>query len=478
MKSSQPTIENQDANPDTPKAALKAIAASTGSTLRSLLVLAPQNDPFNAGSETDVRAAQWFADIFRRYEFPSGTHVRRIHYFLVTLKEDVIRHDGKLYQNTDQCWNYIGNAAKKARHLGLVDPGDFVDRRNPEPSEYAADPRLAPEPRWEVDTDELYFSLPTIRTDLPVYLDLPEISVSGYDYDPGDQTYQLELWIEKSGENAILLPLCEEYGVNFRPGLGFQSITTAVRALNRCIEVAELGRPTRIFYISDFDPAGDCMPVAIARQFQFWLWKSGHNADVKLTPLALTKEQVQAYQLPRKPIKESDLRKANFEDRHGEGAVELDALEAIHPGELAIIVEEAFEQYRDLDLRDELDEADREADGEATAAWDDATADIREEIEALKSDAEVVAEEFRPRLEELDEEFQAAMAPFQKRMEELEERAREVIAEATYGLVVMLPPRPEPEIPPVDESAWLYDSTRGYGDQLEHFRIHQTGGAA
>ncbi len=78
--------------------------------------------------------------------------------------------------------------------------------------------------------------------------------------------------------------------------------------MNRCIEVAELGRPTRIFYISDFDPAGDCMPVAIARQFQFWLWKSGHNVDVKLTPLALTKEQVQKYQLPRKPIKESDLR--------------------------------------------------------------------------------------------------------------------------------------------------------------------------
>jgi hypothetical protein len=48
-----------------------------------------------------------------------------------------------------------------------------------------------------------------------------------------------------------------------------------------------------------------------------------------LTPLALTLAQVQQYRLPRIPIKESDRRKPGFEDTYGEGAVELDALEAL-----------------------------------------------------------------------------------------------------------------------------------------------------
>jgi hypothetical protein len=88
------------------------------------------------------------------------------------------------------------------------------------------------------------------------------------------------------------------------------------------------GKPTRIFYSGDFDPAGDSMPVAVARQIEFWLQDYAPGADIKLTPLALTRDQVITYQLPRIPIKESDARKAGFEERYGAGAVELDALEA------------------------------------------------------------------------------------------------------------------------------------------------------
>ena len=41
--------------------------------------------------------------------------------------------------------------------------------------------------------------------------------------------------------------------------------------------------------------------------------------------------------------KESDKGKARFEAQHGAGAVELDALEALHPGELRRIVEAAID---------------------------------------------------------------------------------------------------------------------------------------
>jgi hypothetical protein len=50
--------------------------------------------------------------------------------------------------------------------------------------------------------------------------------------------------------------------------------------------------------------------------------------------------------LPRIPIKETEKRSEAFEQRHGEGATELDALEALHPGVLARILEQEIGRYR------------------------------------------------------------------------------------------------------------------------------------
>ena len=75
----------------------------------------------------------------------------------------------------------------------------------------------------------------------------------------------------------------------------------------------------------------------------------------------LTAEQAQEYALPRTPIKSTDKRKAGFERLHDIGATELDALEALHPGELRNILVEAIEPYRDQDIEQELEDAGSEA---------------------------------------------------------------------------------------------------------------------
>jgi hypothetical protein len=90
------------------------------------------------------------------------------------------------------------------------------------------------------------------------------------------------------------------------------------------------------------------MPVAVARQMEFWRQDDAPGADIKLTPLALTRDQVITYQLPRLPIKESDVRQAGFEERYGAGAVEWEALEALYPGVLADLVRDAIAPYRDM----------------------------------------------------------------------------------------------------------------------------------
>src|SRR5262249_32622478 len=155
----------------------------------------------------------------------------------------------KPYENTDACWHLLSDAGKLARYLGLVAPDAFVDQRNPDPHVFAQ-PASGVAVGWSVG--ELpSWSLPAIRADLADCLDL-ELSdcyVEGYDHSLGDQPYLLELWIEKTTQNDVLVPLCRHHGINLVTAAGFLSITAAVNLLKR---IAETGKPARVFYISDF----------------------------------------------------------------------------------------------------------------------------------------------------------------------------------------------------------------------------------
>ena len=129
------------------------------------------------------------------------------------------------------------------------------------------------------------------------------------------------------------------------------------------------GRPVRILYISDFDPAGQSMPVAVARKIEWLIHQQtddgGDEVDMQLRPIVLSHDQCVEYRLPRTPIKDSEQRGPRFEARFGEGATELDALEALHPGELRRIVEDEVLRYWDADLEDRWDEAMAETDARA-----------------------------------------------------------------------------------------------------------------
>jgi hypothetical protein len=439
--------------------AIKALAAETGRTTQDLLVLAHGNDPFYIAQPYQRRDAEWFVDIWRQFGFGNGIHVRRIHYRLVSQKEPVLFRNGARYINTDKCWTFLENASKYARCLRLVDPADFVDRRNPEPRIFAgsrAEPFpgvIGPDCKWE---------LPCISVDFETRLDLPSPLIDGYDYTLSDQRYHLAVWIEKSTMNDILEPICERYGIDLVTGVGFQSITSVIRLLHRA---ASHAKPVRIFYISDHDPAGDQMPVAIARQVEFWRLDYAPDVEIKLQPLALTKAQVTAYGLPRIPIKDKDKRKANFEDRHGEGACELDALEALHPGELGRIVREAIAPYFDRGLSASLYEAESEADDIVNDEWEILTQPEADELAEIRLDAEKITAAFEKRATILSEDFDREIAPLQRRLDGV----RHAMQQKSDDFDPELPERPEPAITDADESAWLFDSSRSYLDQLGYY---------
>jgi len=258
-------------------------------------------------------------------------------------REDILKPNGGPYQNTQNDWNYLVQAAKFARYLGLVPIDNFVDRRNPEPHINASY-----HPHRNIDEILSGFDPERIAE---------EIVNRIHPYNPQRVlAYHLEIWAEKSTQNDVILPMAKNYKANVVTGLGELSIT-AVNQLTHRIQQAK--KPVRVFYISDFDPAGETMPISVSRKIEYFVHSASNLKDIKLKPLMLTKRQCVDYQLPRTPIKESDRRKSGFEERHGEGATELDALEALHPGEMGNILQEAIGPYVDVDSYNLLIEENR-----------------------------------------------------------------------------------------------------------------------
>lgn len=537
----------------------KATAAELGlPNVRELLVLAPGNDPFYKGTPADRRDGEWFADLWERFGYTHGIHLRRAHYQVLSTGSQT--SNGLPYENTEGCWAALCKAAAAARILGLVDPESFVDRRNPEPvvNRWPRDEPAEPgwswswepwRPDWElprVDPPELTsdgrwllpfvppWELPSVGSWEPPYWsglqpppERPGGNVSGYDYSADDQPVLLEVWVEKSTMEDVLGPLCRLLGVNLVTGVGNQSITAAVRLLRRA---QRHGRPAHVLYISDFDPAGEHMPAAVARQAQFWRDRLDITEALTLQPLVLTRDQVAEYALPRIPIKDTDRRAGDFEARNGAGAVELDALEALHRGVLGDLVRQAAEPYTDRSLRFALAAADDAAWAAVAAGWTSDTADLRGDLddaerdvhadfhryeEWLQADRDALTGELAPErreLAELAEELRAALAPvvapFRARLDAVAVRANakagrhrqrmtaraaelaadleshrerlDALADDADRVVAdfdpELPDRPEPADPDVDRHRLLYDSHRGWLDQLAAYRRAKTGG--
>lgn len=397
---------------------IKALAKQTGRRVTDLIALAPQNDPFYMGTPTDHAQAAWFADVYTRagYGVFRAPHLRRVHYWTVSQEPPVLMHNGLPYENTQKCWEYLQQAAKVARYLDLVPLHGIVDNKNPQPHVYAD-----------------YTDLPVSYEIETPNLDTPPVMI--YDlFEANAQPYHLEIWCEKSTMNDVLLPICQRYSANLVTFEGEVSITSVCVDFMR--RVSEAGnKPVRVFYISDFDPAGNSMPVAMSRKIEFVTRGADCDYDIKVKPVALTADQITTYRLPRIPIKETERRAASFESAFGAGAVELDALEALYPGTLAQIVTREIEPYFSTAAARAVQESENALRQAVNAQIDAITARYSAEIEALRG---MIAE------------------------------LSQISVDTSAYEVELYPPH-------VDESgdAWLFDSGRDYVGQLMAYRVHK-----
>ncbi len=326
---------------------IKGLAKQIGRSTKDLVALAVGNDPFYAAVPHRQQEAEWFAEIWNRFGFSSGVHLRRIHYVLVSQREEgepVLKPRGQPYENTSNDWALLNHASLSARYLDLIPLDALVDRRNDEPMIFTPE-ALAGVPLIMVDDQE-----PDCGAYLKDTPDLPDYRIEGFE---PEQDVLVEVWIEKSTQNDWLVPLAERRGVNLVVGIGELS---EIRSRHLAERVQETDKPARVIYISDFDPAGRSMPVSVARKVEFYIDKFGLDVDVTLNPLILTEQQCREYRLPRTPIKESERRRDGFEEKFGAGATELDALEALHPGEMAKLLEQEIDRYLDPTLEERVRE--------------------------------------------------------------------------------------------------------------------------
>jgi len=435
-----------------------------------LVAMSTEGDPYLSGTPADLAWARWFADIWEREGYKRGMYLRRIHYQLVAkgnvpLPDHYAAETGqKFYLNTATHDARLGNASKQARYLGLIDPQDLVDNGSPKSIKDFTEYVDKDEPWLSPDLPD--FTLPNLANLPDDWGTPPPPGVYGYEYDTGAQPYLVELWVEKSTVNDELLPICQRYGLNLQPSKGFQSITGVAQMLSLAAAAWEQGKPTRIFYISDFDPAGHNMPRQIARQIEFWRDRLAPGADIKLTPLVLTQAQAREHELPRTPIEKSGSYSAAFEERFGEGATELDALTALRPGVLEQIVIDAVRPYRDMDLADRYEATESEATDLAEEEWEAATADQREQIATLRDAVNAVFARHR-------EALQSDLAPIVDELKNVTADLQKVGRE--FSDTIELPDPPDPDVETPDEDGWLFDAARGYMEQLQHYKDRDNG---
>ena len=415
---------------------LKRLLEMKGSgEARKLRVLDSKNDPLWA-SPARVRDAMWISKLWdeklgaiwaerqKRRKESRKAYDRGLHYILVSLGvecpwgQNRRVHSTPLYVNVDSDFSRLVAAIRDARNWDLL-PWDIIEDRKHVGLEtwvnYGHLPSLREvRPFESFDGDASY----SLGVNLP---DVEEVRKASFQEDDFDeisnsvvervldanmtdltparyQPFYVAVVSEKSGMRDVVREVLAglDYGFDFLNFEG-QASTTVVRDFvhERLLGEVPSEHPIkekkiRIFYLSDYDYAGRVMPPAFIQKLLFHLWKTEVDLDIKVKPIALTRQLVEEYDLPPAPVPARSLGAKTLQDRwlrEFGSIVELDSLDSLHPGVLEDIITAELEKYVDRDLakkvREKLDGIAEEATGkivEAVGEWKEDWVEAREKL--------------------------------------------------------------------------------------------------
>lgn len=171
------------------------------------------------------------------------------------------------------------------------------------------------------------------------------------------QPHHVEVMVEKQALEGILIPVCRELDIRFTANKGYSS-SSMMYGIGKRLRHAHLhdSKEIHIFYLGDHDPSGIDMTRDIRERLMMF-----SDVDVTVERLALNWDQVEMWQPPENPAKETDARYESYVEEYGESSWELDAIE---PRTLAALVTDAVVALRDEELWDEAVERENEMKGE------------------------------------------------------------------------------------------------------------------
>jgi hypothetical protein len=193
-----------------------------------------------------------------------------------------------------------------------------------------------------------------------------------------DADNYVEVWCESRSIAGVIVDLCEELAVSLYPAGGFASISFAYEAADFLRqEVEGTGKTANIIYIGDHDPAGVLIDQSLEAELRRHLKgaeddeelvdmivtgaKMGifaeipHTIDFHFHRLAITPEQIAAYDLPTKPRNGNDRRALHIQE-----TVEAEAMPAGILRQLLRITIEDFLPAGALAVAKAAEESERE----------------------------------------------------------------------------------------------------------------------
>lgn len=413
---------------------VKEFARSHGIGDEDALMISKKNDPDWKGTEADHKKAEWFRELWE-YAVADRSdrkiHTRGVHYATVMRDEEIEPPTSckwGVYQNTATCYGYLRKAAVTARILGYVPLDGVLDEKNDQSRittyvGHVTDPDVTaidePDVVWAPYVPQVSSTASVAYGDVDEFIDhfatntARQLAEQLRLDDELEQPYHIELWSEKTLPREVRRITGVSAVVE---GEGDLSYTVASDFAER---VNQAGKPGVILYLSDFDPAGSNMARAMASKIS-WLNRSDRlEQRVVIKKIAITAEQVEEYDFPRKLIDTDDI-PANYRTRvdewqkeHDGGAVELNVLES-DIGLFRRIVREGVSELRDRELTvknheaiDEWQAAVEEAIHDAFEKWDEKVEEeLDTDLDGMLEEAAAWCEEFNVALEDASEHLE------------------------------------------------------------------------
>ena len=253
-------------------------------------------------------------DIIQEYDEMGYTlTLRQLYYQLVA--RDII-------PNSEQSYKNLGVAVKDGRELGMIDWDAIEDRtRNLESLSH-----------WDGPAEILSAVAEQYRRNLWE-----------------NQPFYVEVVVEKQALEGVIGRICDHLDVPYMAAKGYISTSEMHAAAMRYVNALEDGRTPVIIHLGDHDPSGIDMTRDIIDRAELYIGYHISN-ELVVERIALNYDQIEEYNPPPNPAKESDSRAAVYVAQFGHSSWELDAL---NPDTLDGLITSAVLQFRDNDIYQE-----------------------------------------------------------------------------------------------------------------------------